>query len=192
MEAVHHLAFSPTRNLMTVCAPRSAAVCRCQSNLCCYALLCVHRWSGTAKITGSLARKLVCDDVSHTVTLSGDHDSVSSYTDGTPDGFKKKSSVLNCEAVSYVSSAYIPACLRQGGRPTLSNAHRASECAESAGNIRDDLDEVITLNSVSIVVAEYIPFGNNQMLELNHGLGTTERVQGGFFTAAIQDDWSGG
>jgi hypothetical protein len=30
-----------------------------------------------------------------------------------------------------------------------------------------------------------------QMLELNNALGTTERVQGGFFTAAIQDDWSG-
>ena len=44
--------------------------------------------------------------------------------DGTPEGFKKKSLVLSCEAVSYVSSAYIPACLRQGGRPTLSNAHR--------------------------------------------------------------------
>ena len=83
--------------------------------------------------------------------------------DGTPDGHRKKSSVLSCEAVSYVSSAYIPACLRQGGRPTLSNAHRASECAESAGNIRDDLDEVITLNSVSIIVAEYVPFGANQV-----------------------------
>jgi hypothetical protein len=115
-------------------------------------------------------------------------------TDGTPEGFRKKSSVLSCEAVSYVSSAYIPACLRQGGRPTLSNAHRcvraclvglvpngvpmcvpvacsacvlwlrrAAECAESSGNIRDDLDEVITLNSVSLIVAEYIPFGSNQV-----------------------------
>ena len=30
-------------------------------------------------------------------------------------------------------------------------------------NIRDELDEVITLNSVSIIVAEYIPFGANQV-----------------------------
>jgi hypothetical protein len=88
--------------------------------------------------------------------------------DGSSDGYKHKSSVLSCEAVSYVSSAYIPACLRQGGRPTLSNAHRAAECAESAGNIRDDLDEVITLNSVSVIVAEYIPFGSNQVPCVRH------------------------
>lgn len=30
-------------------------------------------------------------------------------------------------------------------------------------NIRDELDEIITLNSVSIIVAEYIPFGANQV-----------------------------
>jgi hypothetical protein len=42
-------------------------------------------------------------------------------------------------------------------------ANRAAECAESSGNIRDDLDEVITLNSVSIIVAEYVPFGSNQV-----------------------------
>ena len=27
------------------------------------------------------------------------------------------------EDVSYVASAYVPQCLRHGGRPTLSNAH---------------------------------------------------------------------
>lgn len=43
---------------------------------------------------------------------------------------------------SYVSSAYLPTCLRHGGRPTLSNAHRAHECGMSESNIRDELDEV--------------------------------------------------
>ena len=42
-------------------------------------------------------------------------------------------------------------------RPTLSNAHRAHESAVNTDSIRDELDEVITLNSVSIIVAEYIP-----------------------------------
>jgi hypothetical protein len=31
---------------------------------------------------------------------------------------------------------------RYGGRPTLSNAHRAHESSVSADNIRDELDEV--------------------------------------------------
>ena len=49
---------------------------------------------------------------------------------------------LQTEDVSYVSSAYIPLCLRQGGRPTLSNAHRAHESAAGEVQIKDVLDEV--------------------------------------------------
>ena len=34
-------------------------------------------------------------------------------------------------------------------------------------NIRDnDLEEIITFNSVSMIVAEYIPFGANQMITM--------------------------
>lgn len=102
-------------------------------------------------------------------------------------GYRRKSTITDTEDVSYVSSAYIPQCLRYGGRPTLSNAHRAHESAVSADNIRDELDEVITLNSVSIIVAEYIPFGANQIVQLNNNVGSTERVQGGFISPAIDD-----
>eukprot|EP00501_MAST-03F_sp_TOSAG23-6_P002365 GSMAST32.ASY1.ANO1.2471.1 assembled CDS len=105
-------------------------------------------------------------------------------------GYKVRSSVTECEDVSYVSSAYVPQCLRTGGRPTMSNAHRAHECKTNS-NIRDDLDEVVTLNSVSLIVAEFIPFGANQIVQLNQNLGSTERVQGGFFTAVIDDDAAG-
>ena len=87
-----------------------------------------------------------------------------------------------------MSSAYIPQCLRHGGRPTLSNAHRSHECAVSTSSIRDDLDEIITLNSVSVIVSEFIPFGPNQIVQLNCNLGSTERVQGGFFTPMIDND----
>ena len=107
-------------------------------------------------------------------------------------GYRRKSSIAETEDVSYVSSAYVPQCLRYGGRPTLSNAHRAHESAVGDANqIRDELDEVITLNSVSIIVAEYIPFGANQIVQLNNNVGSTERVQGGFISPAIDDDSSG-
>lgn len=62
---------------------------------------------------------------------------------------------------------------------------------ESGDAIRDDLDEVITLNSVSVIVAEYIPFGTNLLVELNYSMGSVERVQGGFFTAAVEDSGEG-
>jgi WD repeat-containing protein 35 len=102
-------------------------------------------------------------------------------------GYRRKSTITDTEDVSYVSSAYIPQCLRYGGRPTLSNAHRAHESGVSADNIRDELDEVITLNSVSIIVAEYIPFGANQIVQLNNNVGSTERVQGGYISPAVDD-----
>jgi len=58
-------------------------------------------------------------------------------------------------------------------------------------NIRDELDEVLVLNNCTIMVGEFIPFGTNQIICLNNKLGVTERVQGGFFTALI-DEESGG
>lgn len=106
-------------------------------------------------------------------------------------GYSRMSDVMKEEDVSYVSSAYIPQCLRHGGRPTLSNAHRAHECGQGDSAIRDELDEVITLNSVSVIVSEYIPFGTNNVVQLNNNIGSTERVQGGFFTASIDDGSSG-
>ena len=51
--------------------------------------------------------------------------------------------------------------------------------------------QIITLNSVSIIVAEFIPFGANQLVQMNQNLGSTERVQGGFFTALIDSESSG-
>lgn len=87
-----------------------------------------------------------------------------------------------------MSSAYIPLCLRQGGRPTLSNAHRAHESAAGEMQIKDVLDEVITLNSVSIIVSEFLPYGANNMVTTNDNLGSEQRVQGGLFTPSVEPD----
>ena len=116
-----------------------------------------------------------------------------SYWLESSSGYRKRSTATDTEDVSYVSSAYIPQCLRYGGRPTLSNAHRAHESAQAGiDNIRDnELDEIITLNSVSVIVAEYIPFGSNQIVQLNSNVGSTERVQGGYISNVIDSD-SGG
>lgn len=103
-------------------------------------------------------------------------------------GYRRRSTITECEDVSYVSSAYIPQCLRYGGRPTLSNAHRAHESGVNVQHNLDELDEVITLNSVSIIVAEYIPFGANQIVQLNNNVGSTERCQGGFISPAMDAD----
>lgn len=123
-----------------------------------------------------------------TVELLKPHWDGNDYWLESASNFRQKSDITSCEDVSYVSSAYVPQCLRYGGRPTLSNAHRAHESAASMDHIRDELDEVITLNSVSIIVAEYIPFGANQIVQLNHNVGSTERVQGGYISPFVDDD----
>lgn len=111
----------------------------------------------------------------------------SAYWMRSASGLHHKSSVTETEAVSYVSSAYIPQCLRFGGRPTMSNAHKAHSSGFGAiDTIRDqELDEIITLNSVSLIVAEYVPFGSNQIVQLNNTIGSTERVQGGFVSSEL-------
>lgn len=116
-----------------------------------------------------------------------------SYWLQSSSGYRKRSTTTDTEDVSYVCSAYIPHCLRYGGRPTLSNAHRAHECGQPGlDSIRDtNLEEIITLNSVSIIVAEYIPFGANQIVQLNNNVGSTERVQGGYISNIIDGDSSG-
>jgi hypothetical protein len=116
-------------------------------------------------------------------------DGESSYWMQSPSGFKQKSTVTDTEDVSYVSSAYIPQCLRYGGRPTMSNAHKAHSSGFGAiDTIRDnDLDEVITLNSVSLIVAEFVPFGSNQIVQLNNTIGSNERVQGGYISSKIDE-----
>jgi len=106
-------------------------------------------------------------------------------------GYERESTVTDTEDVSYVSSPYLPMCLRHGGREANSNADKAHMSAQGESNIRDELSEVLTLNDVNIMVGEFIPFGANHILSLNQKLGSTERVQGGFFTALVDDD-SGG
>eukprot|EP00793_Prasinoderma_coloniale_P005699 PRCOL_00004173-RA len=101
----------------------------------------------------------------------------------------RESTITECEDVSYVSSPHIPRTLRRPGGPSLSsNAHRAHESAGKVSTIRDDLDEVITLSNVTILVGEWLPFGANQIVELNIKLGANERCQGGYFTSTVDQN----
>lgn len=115
-----------------------------------------------------------------------------SYWLGSYSGYKRRSTATDTEDVSYVSSPYIPQCLRYGGRPTMTNAHRSHESGQvGIDNIRDNnVEEIITLNSVSVIIAEYIPFGSNQIVQLNQIVGSSERVQGGYISNVIDGDSS--
>jgi hypothetical protein len=106
----------------------------------------------------------------------------------TANGFARVSEITETEDVSYVSSAYIPKCLRQTDKPTRSNAHRRHESGGTATGLAAEQSAVITLGQVSAMVVEWVPFGANQIVALNERLGALDRCQGGFFTSEIDTD----
>ena len=102
--------------------------------------------------------------------------------------YAKISSMTETEDVSYVSSPFLPACLRNKhgkSRAFTSNAHRAHESSEGESTIQDELSEAIVLGDVHGMVGEWIPFGSNQIVALNERLGALDRCQGGLFTAMV-------
>lgn len=67
------------------------------------------------------------------------------------------------------------------------NSGRCHELENFTSNIKDELSENILLDDVYLVVCEWVPMGGNQIVALNDKLGSSERVQGGFFTATIDE-----
>jgi hypothetical protein len=102
--------------------------------------------------------------------------------------FQKISSITDTEDVSYVSSPYLPQCLRGFGPDTNDNTNRAHESAAGASGLKDELDENVILKQLNIIVGEWIPFGANQIVALNEKLGSTDRCQGGLFTGELDND----
>lgn len=105
----------------------------------------------------------------------------------TESGYSMKSSVTDSEDVSYVSSPFLPSCLRATDRKPTDNSSRAGEAARGISSIRDELSVAVELANVRALVGEWIPFGSNQIVALNERLGAMDRCQGGLFTAMIDD-----
>jgi hypothetical protein len=103
-------------------------------------------------------------------------------------GYSINSTITETEDVSYVSSSYLPSCLRSNNTPMKSNAHRRDECANSASSVQTEQNNVITLGNVSTMVCEWVPYGANQIVALNERLGALDRCQGGFFTNVVDKE----
>jgi hypothetical protein len=101
---------------------------------------------------------------------------------------RRESGICEAEDVSYVSSPYLPPCLRATDKLMSSNAHRSDEAAAGGSNIQDELSEAVVLSGVHSLVGEWIPFGSNQIVALNERLGALDRCQGGLFTAQVDKD----
>lgn len=84
-----------------------------------------------------------------------------------------------------MSSPFLPKMLRNSEAPLTDNSRRAHESAAGTTNIRDELSVEVELDTVRALVAEWIPFGANQIVALNERLGAMDRCQGGLFTAMV-------
>jgi hypothetical protein len=128
----------------------------------------------------------------------------------------RKSSATDCEDVSYISSPYLPSCLFGGQLAESEHAllrrsslmsrmkkedpsspktpgifHKTNsldKIVSGVDNIRDELEELVHLKNPKVLMGEWIPFGENQILALNDKLGSAERVQGGLLTAIVDDE----
>ncbi|EGZ17364.1 hypothetical protein PHYSODRAFT_502331 [Phytophthora sojae] len=102
--------------------------------------------------------------------------------------YTRVSTVTECEDVSYVSSPYIPSCLRSSTSylvdPT-SNKLRATESARGYNMMTKEAKQSIVLSQVHALVGEWLPFGANQISALNERLGAMERCQGGLFSSKL-------
>jgi hypothetical protein len=116
-----------------------------------------------------------------------DNEGLFNLTSGA--GYTRRSSVTDAEDVSYVSSAYIPECLRidRYAPSPHSFEDQAEDAANGCTSIKDELSELMHLENVHMLMSEWIPFGSNEMAGLNSRLGSDEKVQGGSFTAQLDD-----
>ncbi|DBA03494.1 TPA: hypothetical protein N0F65_011395 [Lagenidium giganteum] len=100
--------------------------------------------------------------------------------------YVKISGITDEEDVSYVSSPYIPSCLRSMSsfrvEPTC-NKLRATESARGQNMMTRAAQE----NIVRALVGEWMPFGANQIAALNERLGAMERCQGGLFSSKVDE-----
>ncbi|KAG1694047.1 hypothetical protein DVH05_022064 [Phytophthora capsici] len=108
-------------------------------------------------------------------------------------GYTKPSSITESDDVSYVSSPFLPRCLRSrsGGYYKVqerSNADRARECALGATSITKKTSEAVTLGDVYALIGEWVPFGTNQIVALNERMGVLDRCQGGILTSCVDSN----
>jgi hypothetical protein len=87
------------------------------------------------------------------------------YADGNfelfADEWSKTSDITESEDVSYVSSPFLPECLRSRSlmrKPLSSNKHRSHECASGESGIADALSEAIVLREVKAMVRNHTDF----------------------------------
>lgn len=102
--------------------------------------------------------------------------------------YSKPSTITESEDVSYVSSPFLPRCLRSDGFYHISersNSDRADECARGFANITKKTSEAISLGDVYALIGEWVPFGSNQIVALNERMGALDRCQGGILTSFV-------
>lgn len=106
-------------------------------------------------------------------------------------GFTKLTKVTESEDVSYVSSPHLPFYVRARGsskKKLSSNRGRAREATLGITNIDAEMTEYVKLDDVTVIIAEWLPFGANNIKTLAQKVGADERVSSGFYSATVDEN----
>lgn len=101
-------------------------------------------------------------------------------------GYVRSSTITEIEDVSYCCSPYLPQFLRRGTETTSNNRSRADEAAAGRSNIADaELMEAISLGEVRLLMTEWVPFGENNIVSMAQNLGVQDRANKGMLSAVV-------
>jgi len=163
----------------------------------------LQRMTASGRFTSAMRQSVdsLVHEAGHLLEVRYDRESSDFFLTVPSIGVRIRSTITDVEDVPYVSSPYIPPHMLSSDAftPNALNGHKKAKrvlggAVQSSRDIRDPrLNESILLDSVKIIVTEYVPMGSNEMVSFCRKLGTGDRVAGGMFTAeasATQDEFN--
>uniref|UniRef100_A0A061SEX3 Uncharacterized protein n=1 Tax=Tetraselmis sp. GSL018 TaxID=582737 RepID=A0A061SEX3_9CHLO len=131
--------------------------------------------------TGKSQRELLC--------VKWDPQELCFFLMGSITETRLRSSITDVEELSYVMSPHLPKHLMLFEHPSTSFLDFIPQLAAATKDEKQAPDFYdITMRNVRLLLSEWVPMGGNAVVALNDRLGVSERVQGGFFTAAVDSN----
>uniref|UniRef100_A0A7S0VIA9 Uncharacterized protein n=1 Tax=Hemiselmis tepida TaxID=464990 RepID=A0A7S0VIA9_9CRYP len=89
----------------------------------------------------------------------------------TPGGFVRRSNIGEIGHVPFITSPYIPFCLRHSSTLLTDHSSRSYESALWESDVEDVRGEAIALGNVTVLLSEWVPLGANTIFTICEKLG---------------------
>eukprot|EP00282_Hemiselmis_andersenii_P008116 CAMPEP_0114125648 /NCGR_PEP_ID=MMETSP0043_2-20121206/9410_1 /TAXON_ID=464988 /ORGANISM="Hemiselmis andersenii, Strain CCMP644" /LENGTH=416 /DNA_ID=CAMNT_0001218583 /DNA_START=143 /DNA_END=1389 /DNA_ORIENTATION=+ len=89
----------------------------------------------------------------------------------TPGGFVRRSNICDIGHVPFITSPYIPFCLRHSQTFLTDHSGRSYESALWESDVEDLRGEAIAVGNVTVLMSEWVPLGANTIFSITEKLG---------------------